>query len=116
MALGRNYVYMGAPYYSLLFFELAVELQPGHQSVLLALGKSYYDVREHEKSADVFKMLVKQDSSNAYFYKQLAQCCYKLLEWDEAIELLEKSFVINPRDANVAFQLGGLLVNQKRYE
>lgn len=116
MALGKNYVYMGAPYYSLLFFEQAVELQPENQSVLLDLGRSYYDVREFEKSANVYESLLQMDTTNAYFYKQLAQCYYKQRKWSAAISLLEKSFQINPRDANVAFQLGGLLVNQKEYD
>jgi len=116
MALGRNYVLLGAPNYSLLFFEQAIDLEPGNQSILLELGNSYYEVRAFDKSARVFSELLEQDSTNAYYYKQLAQCYYKTRKWDEAIELLKKSFDINPRDANVAYQLSGLLVNQNEFE
>ena len=115
MAIGRNYVQMGASQYSLLFFEQAYDMEPDNFNIMIELGQSYYDVRRFEDAKSIYENLVAKDSTNSFYSKQLGMCYYKMNKTDEALHWLEKSFLQNERDGSVALILAGILVNNKKY-
>jgi tetratricopeptide (TPR) repeat protein len=54
-------------------------------------------------------MLISQDSTNSYFYKQRGICSTKLDKIDDAIDYFQKSLSLNHRDVSVMLPLSQLL-------
>ncbi|MFC2134130.1 tetratricopeptide repeat protein [Bacteroidota bacterium] len=116
MALGRNYKYMGASNYAVMFFEQAYVIDSTDTNIKLDLANSYLESFEVVKAEKFFRRLFESDSTNGYICKQMAYCNFKLGNNDEAIRLYTIAKKLNEYDATIAIQLGNLLVRKEEYE
>lgn len=80
------------------------------------LAHVYKSQKEYLPAIEMFSSLVKLDSSNSYFYKQLAFCCNKFGFNEPVISYYEKAIALNPNDLESGRLLINEFINQKYYE
>ena len=93
-----------------------MEIDSLNQVAAISLGSIYLEENEFTKADSLFKILILQDSSNSYFYKQLGVCAVKLDDEENAIFYFHKSLDLNPRDVQVLLQLSQLYYLQEHLD
>lgn len=116
ITLGRNYKYMGAGNYAVMFFEQAYAIDTTDINIKLELANAYLDSFDFVNAEKMFSKLLEADTTNGYICKQLAYCNFKLGQEDKSIELYTKAQTLNEFDATIPIQLGNLLVRKEKYE
>ena len=80
------------------------------------LAHVYKSQKEYLPAIELFSDLVKHDSTNGYFFKQLAFCCNKFGFNEPVISYYEKAIALNPNDLESGRLLINEFINQKYYE
>jgi Tfp pilus assembly protein PilF/ubiquitin-protein ligase len=93
----------------------AVSLDPGFSRAWIELGWMYSATGDKTLALSSYQKAVDADPSQVVPYKILAYEYMVLAKRDEAIATWKKLQVIAPGDPDIAPNLGGLYVTQKRY-
>jgi tetratricopeptide (TPR) repeat protein len=94
----------------------AVSLDPTFSRAWIELGIAYYaGTREIRASLDAFQKAAEADSKQVLPYKILAFLYMGIGNRDNAIATWQKLQAIAPNDPDLALNLGGLYMMQKRY-
>lgn len=80
------------------FFVKAIQLNPKNLTLKAKLGKVYINQKEIKQAFKIFDDIYSVDSTNVYWNKQYAYCCYQLGERKKAVSIYEKVLASNPRD------------------
>jgi len=92
-----------------------LELDPDLPEVQLALGQYYYYVlQDYERTIEVFEGIQKARPNLAPSYLGAIQM--RLGNWEQAAEIYEKSFKLNPRSPGIAHFLGLIYERMRKYE
>jgi serine/threonine-protein kinase len=95
--------------------DRAMQLQPDHPAARVALANYYYrGFLDYDRAAEIFKSIQRafpniQPSLLGYIERRQGR-------WEQSLEILEKSFRLNPRDANLAYEIGLSYISMRRYE
>jgi tetratricopeptide (TPR) repeat protein len=82
-----------------IVLERAARLEPGKGSILEALGRAYYNSRQHERSAETFERLLEVDPSSHYGHFALGQSLKQLGRLREARTHLRLAVALDPTSA-----------------
>lgn len=80
------------------------------------MAQLYKSQKAYIKAADYLTQLIKQDSTNGYFYSELAYCCDKISLIQPAMSFYQKAITYNPNDLKSGQEFIQLLVDNKYYE
>lgn len=108
LLLGRSYRFLGFNPGAQQVFEKIIQIDSLNQVAAISLGNIYLEENEVNKADSLYKMLILQDSTNSYFYKQLGYCALKLDCKEKATTYFYKSLELNPGDVQVMLQLSQL--------
>lgn len=79
-----------------IVLERASMAEPGKGSILEALGRAYYNSRQHERSRDAFESLLEVDPSAHYAHFALGQSLKQLGRRGEARTHLKLAVALSP--------------------
>jgi tetratricopeptide (TPR) repeat protein len=100
--------------YSILLFVLNILLfncalsQETEMVTKLRLATSFEEADEWERAVTLYEELYKSDPMNYTFLNSLQRSYTHLKEYEKAISLIRRWFIIHPRDLNLLTTLGGL--------
>lgn len=86
-----------------------------HISARVRLAQIYKGQKDYIPAIELFSDLIELDSTNGYFYSQLAYCCDKFGFDDPVIGYYEKAVELNPNDLKSGRSLISELINSKYY-
>ncbi len=93
----------------------AFSLDSTSSQIQLILGKVYMTQKKWDKAAAIYTRLIEGDSSNSYFFEQMAKCETQLGNVDSAISNYMIANKLNPQNINTTLDLSYLLYLQKSY-
>ena len=85
--------------------RIAPELPQGHVAMGLA---HYYGRRDYQKALEEFAFALKGMPNDAETWANVGAVQRRLGNWKEAIAMFEKAMRLNPRDANLFYNSGGM--------
>jgi len=93
----------------------AMELQPDDPGVIVALGYYFYWVlQDYERAVETFESI--QRAFPNFNPQLLGYIQRRQGKWEQALSTLERAFRLNPRDAQLAYEIGGANISMHRYE
>ena len=94
--------------------ERALELQPDDPQALEVMALYYYwGFLDYDRAVEIIESIQRARPNlvpNVLGYIQRRQG-----KWEEAVETMKKSFELNPRYSQLAYEIGGALVSMRRY-
>lgn len=97
-------------------YEKLLSIDSLHIPAKARLAKVFKDQKEFLYAADYYSQLVKQDSTNSFFYAELAYCCQKIGLTAPATEYYQKAISLNPTNLKTGRQFISMLVDDKYYD
>jgi serine/threonine protein kinase/Flp pilus assembly protein TadD len=93
----------------------ALEQQPDSPEALRMLAFYYYwGLSDYNRAAEIFESV--QKSAPNFDPQVLGYIQRRQGRWEQCLETLERAFRINPRDTQIAYELGGACISMRRYE
>ena len=93
----------------------ALELEPDLPEAMLTLGLFYYrGYQDYDRALEIFKSVQKARPNLPYTYLGYIQ--RRMGRWEESTANLEKSFKLNPRSSDLAYQIGGSYMYMRKYQ
>jgi len=93
----------------------ALELEPDLPEAYRSLGFYYYwGLGDYNRAAEVFEAV--QRARPNFDPQLLGYIQRRQGKWEECLATLERAFRINPRDAQIAYELGGAYISLHRFE
>ena len=93
----------------------ALELEPDLPEAMLTLGHLYYQgYQDYDRALEIFKSVQKARPNLPYTYLGYIQ--RRMGRWAESTANLEKSFKLNPRSSDLAYQIGGSYMYMRKYQ
>jgi serine/threonine-protein kinase len=98
--------------------EAAIRLAPDLPQAHWAMGWAcYHGERDYARALAEFKVAAEGMPNSAEIWADVGYAHRRLGNWDEALEVYEKAVVLDPRDANIIYDLGGITsLSLHRYE
>jgi tetratricopeptide (TPR) repeat protein len=90
-------------------YEKLLAIDSLHIPAKARLAKVYKDQKEYLYATDYYSQLVKHDSTNSFFYSELAYCCQKMGLIPPAIDYYQKAISLNPQNLKTGHQFVSLL-------
>ncbi|MGE5247116.1 MAG: tetratricopeptide repeat protein [Verrucomicrobiota bacterium] len=87
---------------------------PENLQALIGLGNLYYDTNQDRLAIGSYERALKLDPSNANVRTDMAVCFRRTGDVDRAVEELKKAIATNPRHAQSRYNLGIILIYDKR--
>ena len=84
----------------------AYNLKKDHLRVLQALGRTYFKMREYNKSIDFYQKYVKVDDTDAGTFYNLGTCYYYTGDYEKSIEMNKKAVQRARNFVHAHFNLG----------
>ncbi len=97
-------------------YEKLLSIDSLHIPAKARLAKVFKDQKEYLYAADYYSQLVKHDSTNSFFYAELAYCCQKMGLTLPATEYYQKAISLNPTNLKTGRQFISMLVDDKYYD
>lgn len=97
-------------------YNQVLEIDSLHIPSLNNMAKIYKRIKDYSKAISLYSKLVKNDTTNGFYYSQLAYCCKKYGLNEPVIYYYEKAVELNPMDLESGNNLANELINQKYYE
>jgi len=114
--LANSYNYSGDDEKAIEAYLNVLELDSLHIAAKIRLASIYKDMNEYLKAVELFGRLVKQDTTNGYYYSQLAYCCKKAGIDFPVIGYYKMAIQLNPNDLVSARSLINELIDNQLYE
>jgi serine/threonine-protein kinase len=93
----------------------ALELEPDLPEAKLTLGLFYYrGYQDYDRALEIFKSVQKARPNLPYTYLGYIQ--RRMGRWEESTANLEKSFKLNPRSSDLAYQIGTSYMYMRKYQ
>ncbi len=87
---------------------------PGNLQALIGIGNLYYDTKQDLLAIGHYEKALALDPSNANVRTDMAVCLRRTGNFDRAIEELKKAISTNPRHMQSRYNLGVILIHDKR--
>jgi len=93
----------------------ALELQPDLPDTLRILAFYYYwGLSDYNRAAEIFESV--QKAAPNFDPQVLGYIQRRQGKWEQCLETLERAFRINPRDTQIAYELGGANISMHRFK
>jgi TolB-like protein/Tfp pilus assembly protein PilF len=97
--------------------DRALELQPDLPEAHLALGYYYYHCRrEYEEALEQFDIAAQHLPNQNEILEHVGWIRRRQSRWDEALDLHRQALELNPRDANLLYEMGSTCLFLRRYD
>ena len=83
-------------------------------NILLSLGQVFKKEQAWNRAKDIYKTLIQSDTSNSFYYEQLAYCNASLKDTDEAVINFQIAHRLNPLNQNTVLELSQLYFLQQK--
>jgi serine/threonine-protein kinase len=88
--------------------EAALRLAPSLPQVHVALGLVYYwGRRDYRRALDEFAVALQRSPNDAHLWELVGYVQRRLGNWDEVLAAIDQATRLNPRDADLFYNLGG---------
>jgi len=87
---------------------------PHNLQALISIGNLYYDSRQDRLAIDAYRKALGIDPSNSNVRTDMAVCYRRIGDFDSAIRELEKAIAANPRHYQSRYNLGVILLQDKK--
>lgn len=114
--LASSYENSGNTELALSWYKKVLQIDTLHIPALNSLAKVYKHTNSFKEAIETYTKLVNSDSTNGYYYAQLAYCCKKFGFTEPVIFYYEKAISLNENDLESGNNLAIELINQKYYE
>jgi tetratricopeptide (TPR) repeat protein len=91
-----------------------LEKNPRDLEALITLGNANYDIRRFDTARDLYRAALAVDPMNVQVRTDLATCYRQLGDADRAVEELRRVLAINPTHDTALYNLGVILLNDKK--
>jgi tetratricopeptide (TPR) repeat protein len=88
--------------------EKAIRLAPDLPQARLAMGRVHYAERDYARALEELTFAVEGMPGSAELWSNVGFTQRRLGNWDQALAAFEKATILDPRDATLFFDLGGL--------
>jgi tetratricopeptide (TPR) repeat protein len=89
--------------------EAALRLAPDLPQTHIAIGLvQYFGRRDWQRALDEYAIALRDLPNDAWLWGQIGYTHRRLGNWDKVFEAFEKARQLNPRDANLFWDLGGV--------
>jgi TolB-like protein/Flp pilus assembly protein TadD len=96
--------------------DRAFEIQADLPEAYLALGYYYYHcLRDYSKAVETFEVAGKRLPNQNEVHQAVGFIRRRQGHWDQALDDLKRSLELNPRDPNLAFEVGNTYMYLRRY-
>lgn len=116
MALAYAWEQAGNDDEAMIIYNKILQKDSTHINAKIRLASIYRGDRDYLKATDLYSQLVKKDSTNGYFYSQLAWCTAKLGLTQPATDYYITAWHLNSSDLTSAKGIITELINQKGYD
>jgi tetratricopeptide (TPR) repeat protein len=113
---GYCYFRMGSYGNAIRQFEKIVTLDSANRNALFQLGQLYARNNQFEDSYSCYQKLILGDTSNSFYYKQLAIVASQSNDMMTSLANFFKAVQLNPRDIEAFALLGNTLLEEEQYE
>jgi tetratricopeptide (TPR) repeat protein len=97
-------------------YEKLLAIDSLHIPAKARLAKVFKDQKEYLYATGYYSQLVKYDSTNSFFYSELAYCCQKMGLTIPATEYYKKAISLNPTNLKTGRQFISMLIDDKYYD
>jgi tetratricopeptide (TPR) repeat protein len=105
---GSAFLASGHPGAAALLLERAKRLEPGKNSIVEALGRAYFALKEYERARREFEIIVAAVPVNDYAHYALGRSLLKLGCRDEALTHLRLALALDPAQEHYRRALAAL--------
>ena len=105
LALADNFYLIGNIGLAAVTYREVLEKDADNFRASIELSKINIEFEDYKSALQIFKSLIKRDSTNAFLFSQLAFCEFKLGNGKAAIELYKKSLQLNNYDVKNYLQI-----------
>jgi tetratricopeptide (TPR) repeat protein len=106
--LGNVHLKTGTPLDAITLYGQALKLNPSHWPSLTNMAQALVATQQHLLAKALLLELVEQRPQNAEVRKQLGKVHFELNELESALQCFEQAVVLNPRDADSIYWIGGI--------
>lgn len=97
-------------------YQLIIEIDSLHIPAKARLAKVYKNQKQYKLAIDMYSNLIEQDTTNGFFYAELAYCCNKFGLKQPVMYFYEKAIALNPYDFESCRFLVNEYIDRKYYE
>ena len=115
-SLGSNYYSSGLTNEAETVLYKAFLLDSASNHIQILLGKVYMSEKKWSEACNIYYRLISMDSTNSFFYQQLAQCYSYLGKTIEAIKYDSVANSLNPKNLNIILDLTYLFYIQDQFQ
>ncbi len=91
-----------------------LQKNPRDLEALITLGNANYDIQRFDTARDLYQAALAVDPMNVQVRTDLASCYRQLGDPDHAVEELRRVLAINPAHDTALYNLGVILLNDKK--
>jgi tetratricopeptide (TPR) repeat protein len=106
--LGNAHLQTGKAQESIAFYLQALKLDPGHWPSRTNLVQALMTTRQYLMAKAVLSELASERPQDAQLQHQLGKTCFELNELEAALAHFQQAVVLNPRDADSLYWIGGI--------
>jgi tetratricopeptide (TPR) repeat protein len=114
LALVESYDHLGWEKKAISLLLELKKLNPENTYIDIKLAGLYFELKDYANAIDTYAQLIKRDTTNALFFKQLGIGYYSLEKWPDAIANLKQAKQLNNNDMAVYIYLYNIYVKQEK--
>lgn len=114
--LARAYEQLGNVQDARIFYRKAWSLDSNQVKYIMALGNIELQRRDYHAARNYFERLVRLDSTNSFYYKQIGKTCYYGNDMPCAIQSFQYSLYYNNRDLESTGMLAQIYYENQDYD
>ncbi len=95
-------------------YRQRLDKNPKDLEALVFLGNANYDIQRFDKAAEYYEQALVLDSKNLHVRTDLATCYRNTGKVDQAVKELRQVLAIEPKHENALYNLGIILLNDKK--
>jgi len=95
-------------------YRQRLDKNPKDLEALVSLGNANYDIQRFDKAAEYYERALVLDSKNLHVRTDLATCYRNTGKVDQAVKELRQVLAIEPKHENALYNLGSVLLNDKK--
>ncbi|MBZ0182140.1 MAG: tetratricopeptide repeat protein [Melioribacteraceae bacterium] len=116
LALADNFYLIGNIGLAAVTYREVLEKDADNFRASIELSKINIESEDYNSALQIFKSLIKRDSTNAFLFSQMAFCEFKLGNGEAAIELYKKSLQLNNYDIKNYLQIAKIFFIYEKYD
>lgn len=113
-ALGKTFALSGDLQSAVLNYERALALAPGDNALLYDLAAAHHSLRNYSRARGLYEKLILSKPYQAAAYNDFGMLCREVGDFDKSFELFCAAAERDPRNAIIASNLGGSLLERGR--